>query len=262
MKQFTPPHLDCSIFDECRTAFITGGNRGIGKAIAKSLAEDGINLIISCRSLSTENREFFDNLKRFGIKIGVINIDLENPESIKEGMKKINELKTIPDILINNAGQASFSSFMFTRLDDVKRIFQVNYFAPLQITQNLIKKILRKPYGRVINIGSVAGIDGSEGNSAYGASKAALMLWTRSLAKELSKTNITVNAIAPGIISTQMSDSIKDNMKTAMVESQALMRSGSAEEVANVVKFLCKKSSQGITGQILRVDGGTEGWCK
>lgn len=240
-----------------KTAVITGCNRGIGKAILERLAEEGANIIALTRNLSEDNLNLFDSIaSENGVSIKAIQIDLNDEISIKEAMKEISALKIPIDILVNNAGIADFSGILRIGLETAHRIFQINYFSVLQIIQALTKCLMKANGASIINIASVAGMDGSVGNSAYGASKAAVILATKCWSKELAQLKIRVNAVAPGFIDTDMNSAISDNIINQSIPNLALRRMGEAKEVASAVAFLASDDASYITGQTIRIDGG------
>ena len=183
-------------------------------------------------------------------------MDLSDSESIKQGMKMALGLNLPIDILVNNAGITKFRPVAMSKIDDFKDIMQVNLYAPVQISQFVIKSMLKQKKGSIINFCSVSGLDMNAGNAAYGASKAAIASVTRTMAKELAKAGIRVNAIAPGFVETDMNKQISPNYMEAMLQQIALGRIAKPDEVAQAVVFLASDDSSYMTGQIIRVDGG------
>jgi len=240
-----------------RTAVVTGGSRGIGLAILKELASEGAN-IIACSSHRTEERETL--YKRIAeenkVSIFPIYFDMADEDSVKEGVKKIKALNLPVDILVNNAGVSHMAILPFTKMTDVHRVFQVNVFSQMLITQNLIGLLSKSEHASIINMSSVAGIDGGVGVCTYGASKAAVALQTKVLAKELSNMKIRVNAIAPGMIDTEMAKQMGDKAVEDMVMSNAAKRIGAPDEVAKCVAFLASDDSSYVNGQTIKIDGG------
>lgn len=240
-----------------RTAVITGASRGIGMAVLNKIAEEGAN-IIACSSHASEQCEaaYAKIADHNSITITPIYFDMSDEVAVKDGVKKIKSLKQPIDILVNNAGIAQMSLLLFTKMTDVHRVFQVNYFSPLIIIQGLVGLLCKSKSPVIVNMASVAGIDGGIGVSVYGSSKASVILSTKVLAQEFSQMHIRVNAVAPGMIETDMADDMGEKAKKAMVESTAIKRLGKTEEVANIVVFLASEESSYINGQIIRVDGG------
>ena len=242
-----------------KTAVLTGASRGIGYAILNKLAEEGAD-VIACSSKKTEELEqnYSEIEKKYGVKITPVFFDLSDETSVKDGIKEIKELKVPIDILVNNAGIGKISLLAFTKMSDAKRMFQINYFSPLMIIQSLIGIMKMSDAPAIINMCSVAGLDGGIGVSIYGSTKASLALTTKVLAQELAQMKIRVNGVAPGMIETDMASDMGEKAKGAMVASAAIKRLGTAEEVAEVVTFLASPESSYINGQILRVDGGLQ----
>jgi 3-oxoacyl-[acyl-carrier protein] reductase len=242
---------------ENKIALITGCNRGIGKAIVHLFAEEGASIVACARKETPELSEKYNRLKaQYGINIFPLYFDLSNDEEIKSAMKQLYSWKINVDILVNNAGIASWSSLAMTKIDDIRNSFQINYFAPVLITQYISKLMSKTKKGMIINMCSVAGMGNTVGNSAYGASKAALILFTKTLAQELSFFNIRVNGIAPGIIDTEMVNVVNEVISNDMINHSAQKRRGLPVEVAQTALFLASDDSSYITGQIIRVDGG------
>ena len=190
------------------------------------------------------------------MRITPVYFDLSDEASIKEGMKFILKEKKPIDILVNNAGMAHGALLQMTSMPVLKDVFQVNFFSQILITQAISRVMMRQRSGSIINISSVAGLDGNQGYTAYGSSKAALALATRTIAKELAPYNIRVNAVAPGLVETHMMDLMEKNAKESMIGTAAMNRPGRPEEIAQMILFLADEKSSFVTGQILRVDGG------
>jgi len=242
---------------EGKTALITGCNRGIGRSILESFVEEGACVVACTRKVDDELKESYQQLvEHNGVQIYPICMDLSDQESIKNGMKEVGDLKIPIDILVNNAGVAKFRPMIMTKIDDFKEMMQVNLYAPVQISQFVIKSMVRQKKGSIINFSSVSGMDMNTGNAAYGASKAAIASLTRTMAKELAKINIRVNAIAPGFVETDMNKQIAADYMGTMLQQIALGRIAKPEEVARVALFLASDESSYLTGQIIRIDGG------
>lgn len=240
-----------------KTALITGCNRGIGRSILEVFAHEGASIIACTRNISDELIDVYRLLSEINsVQIYPICMDLSDQDAIKQGMKEVTALKLPIDILVNNAGIARFKPFVLSKLDDFKEVMQVNFYAPILISQYVVKNMLRQRKGSVINFCSVSGLDMNAGNSAYGASKAAIASLTRTMAKELAKTNIRVNAICPGFVETDMNQQIAEDYVESMLQQIALGRIAKPEEIARVAVFLASDDSSYITGQIIRVDGG------
>ena len=241
-----------------KNAVITGCNRGIGKAILSLFASNGANIWACVRSLDDQFLNYIEVLsKEKGVKITPIICDLKNEDEIKSSFNQIVKSELPVDILVNNAGIIHTALFQMTSMKKMREIFEINYFSQMQVTQLIVKKMVRNKSGSIINLSSSAAIEGNEGRSAYSASKAAIIAATTVLSRELAAYNIRVNGIAPGLTMTDMmkeSTPEKDLNKT--LDRISLSRVGDPEEIANVALFLGSNLSSYITGQVLRVDGG------
>ena len=240
-----------------KIALITGCNRGIGKATMELFIQNGISVIACTRILSDSLTVYYKSLEeKYNVKIYPIKCDLSDEESIKIAMEEVYALKMPIDILVNNAGIAKFSSLLMTRLEEVRKMFQVNYFASLLVTQYVVKLMSRRKAGAIVNLASIAGIDSTVGNCGYGASKAAMILSTKVLARELSVYNIRVNAVAPGFIDTDIQSGIDRQLADNIINNLSIRRLGTPEEVAKVILFLASDQASYVNGQVIRIDGG------
>lgn len=239
-----------------KVAFITGATRGIGRAIALELAKEGYNIALNYR---TEN-EALENLKKEISEIGVecypVQGDVSKAEDSERMTKEIIEHFEQIDVLVNNAGITKDNLILRMKEEEFTDVINVNLVGTFNITKNVIKYMTKKRYGKIINLSSVVGISGNAGQSNYAASKAGIIGFTKSIAKELASRNITANAVAPGFIQTDMTNVLKDEIKEEIESTIPLKRLGTAEDVAKVVKFLASEESSYITGQVINVDGG------
>ena len=239
-----------------KVAFITGATRGIGKAIALELAKEGYNIALNYR---TEN-EALETLKKEISELGVecypVQGDVSKAEDSERMTKEIIEYFEQIDVLVNNAGITKDNLILRMKEEEFTDVINVNLVGTFNITKNVIKYMTKKRYGKIINLSSVVGISGNAGQSNYAASKAGIIGFTKSIAKELASRNITANAVAPGFIQTDMTNVLKDEIKEAIEGTIPLKRLGTAEDVAKVVKFLASDESSYITGQVINVDGG------
>ena len=240
-----------------KTALITGCNRGIGKAMAQKFASEGANLICAIRR---ENLEFKAETdiwaEKYGVKIDFVYFDLTDEDGIKAAFKELNKEKRIIDVLVNNAGIPAGGFLLMTSLAKVKEVFQVNFFSQILVTQLVAKMMMKQKKGVIINMSSVTALDNQAGWTAYGSSKAAMVSFTRTIARELAPFGIRANAIAPGLIDTQMGGEMDEKYQAEMLARADLGRKGTPEEVANLAAFLASDEASYITGQILRIDGG------
>ena len=239
-----------------KTALITGCNRGIGKSILKSFASNGADIWACTRKQSDEFNTFLDHLRsECGVKINTLNFDLLNESEIKEKLKQLYTSNLKIDILVNNAGISHGGFVQMTSMNQIKSVFEINFFSQILIIQIIAKIMLRQKKGSIINIASVAGIDANPGNIAYGSSKAALIYATKTMAKEFAPF-VRVNAIAPGLTETEMAGEMEKNARENMVSSSAMKRMADPAEIAEVALFLASDQSSFVNGQIIRVDGG------
>lgn len=239
-----------------KVAFITGATRGIGKQIAITLAEEGFDIAINYRK---ENDELLDTKKQIeekGVKCLAVQGDVSSFEDSEKMIKEIIEKYEKIDVLVNNAGITKDSLIMRMKKEDFDDVINVNLIGTFNITKNVVPYMMKQRSGRIINISSVVGVSGNAGQTNYSASKAGIIGFTKSLAKELGSRNILVNAVAPGFIETQMTEVLKDEIKEEISKSIPLKRMGKTEDVANLVKFLSHEDSSYITGQVINVDGG------
>ena len=239
-----------------KVAFITGATRGIGRAIALELAKEGYNIALNYR---TEN-EALESLKKeisdMGVECYPVQGDVSKAEDSERMTKEIIEHFEQIDVLVNNAGITKDNLILRMKEEEFTDVINVNLVGTFNITKNVIKYMTKKRYGKIINLSSVVGISGNAGQSNYAASKAGIIGFTKSIAKELASRNITANAVAPGFIQTDMTNVLKDEIKEAIEGTIPLKRLGTAEDVAKVVKFLASEESSYITGQVINVDGG------
>ena len=239
-----------------KKALVTGGSRGIGKAIVLELASKGCDVLFTYHS-SIESAKL---VEAEGVRLGAKIIGFQADASkLFEAEKTINfilENLSGLDILVNNAGITKDNLLMRMSEDDFDKIIAANLKSVFNYTKASLKQMISQRYGRIINITSVVAIIGNPGQANYVASKAGIIGFTKSSAKELASRNITVNAIAPGYISTDMTEKLNDKQKEAIVSLIPLKRIGVPEDVAKVVSFLASEDADYITGQIISVDGG------
>lgn len=242
---------------EHKVVCITGADGGIGKEITKKFASEGATLILTSIAESDEFSRFIKELiDSYKVNVYPFYFDMSNEEEIKNGLKDIKALKLKINVLINNAGMPHLAILPFTKMVDVKKVFQVNYFAQLQITQGLLGSIAKDGDSVILNAASIAGIDGDIGNCVYGATKASMILFTKVLSKELASSKIRVNAVAPGLTSTAFADAMGDKARASMEQISIMGRMATPQEIANTYFFLATKDASFINGQVVRVDGG------
>ena len=239
-----------------KVAMITGATRGIGKQIALTLANEGYNIVLNYRTKNDELIQAKNEIESKNVKCLTVQGDVTNFEDCKQMIERaINEFGKI-DVLINNAGITKDMLLARMKEEDFKQVIDVNLVGTFNMTKNVISYMMKARNGRIINISSVVGIAGNAGQTNYSASKAGIIGFTKSLAKEVASRNILVNAVAPGFIETNMTDVLKQEVKDEIAKNIPLKRMGTPKDVANVVKFLASEDSSYITGQVISVDGG------
>lgn len=237
-------------------ALITGATRGIGKQIALCLAKEGYDIALNYRTQNEELENTKKEIESFGVKVLPVQGDVSKFEDCERFVKEIIDEFGKIDVLVNNAGITKDTLIMRMSKEDFDQVIDVNLAGTFNVTKNVITYMLKARQGRIINISSVVGIAGNAGQTNYAASKAGIIGFSKSLAKEVASRNILVNCIAPGFITTDMTNVLKDEVKEEIAKNIPLKRMGSPEDVANVVKFLASNDSSYITGQVIHVDGG------
>ncbi len=239
-----------------KVALITGATRGIGKQIALTLAKEGYNIVINYREENDEVNTAKGEIEAIGVECLTVKGDVskfdECESFVKQAIEKFGQI----DVLVNNAGITKDMLLMRMNKQDFEQVIDVNLIGTFNVTKNVISYMIKARTGRIINISSIVGINGNSGQTNYSASKAGIIGFTKSLAKEVASRNILVNAVAPGFIQTNMTDVLKEEVKEEIAKNIPLKRMGTAQDVANVVKFLASEDSSYITGQVLQIDGG------
>lgn len=237
-------------------ALITGGARGIGKQIAITLAKEGYDIALNYRSNTDELVKLKEEIESYKVKCLLVQGDVSNfGDTERIAKETIDEFGKI-DVLVNNAGITKDMLLLRMKKEDFESVLDVNLVGTFNMTKNVANYMMKARQGKIINISSVVGVSGNAGQANYAASKAGIIGFTKSLAKELASRNVLVNAVAPGFIGTDMTNVLKDDVKEKILEQIPLKRIGNAEEVANVVKFLASNDSSYITGQVINIDGG------
>lgn len=236
---------------------ITGCNRGIGKSLVESFASVGYNVWACARKVTPEYETWLKKIaERYHVWIKPVYFEMTDTDALNSGIQRIIDDGVSIDVLINNAGISTVGLLSMSKVDDIKKLFDVNFFAMLRIIQKVSKRMARQRHGVIINMGSIAGIEPQPGKIAYGSSKAAVMLMTKCLAKELGPMGIRVNTIAPGPVETEMIHQYNDEVLRNLALESALKRLGTSEEIAKVALFLASEQASYINGEIIRVDGG------
>lgn len=242
--------------DERNVVLITGGARGIGKAIARRFAKEGYNLVINYVSDKTDIEKLKEEFKEFNIEVLFIKSDVSNFASCEQMVKTTIEKFGKIDVLINNAGITKDNLILRMSDEEFDKVININLKGTFNVTKNVIPYMMKRRNGKIVNLSSVVGISGNAGQCNYSASKAGIIGFTKSIAKELASRNILANCVAPGFIDTDMTSILGDNVKDNIFLQIPLKRMGTSQEVANTVYFLAGEGNTYITGQVLNVDGG------
>ena len=240
-----------------KVAIITGANRGIGKSIVETFAENGATIIACVRTLSPDTELWMKSVEeRFNVPVTPVLVDLSDDESVKDLVKKIILISKKVDILVNNAGIASGALFQMTTISELRKVFEINFFSQIVISQGISRIMSRNKSGSIINLASTSAFIADPGTLAYGSSKSAFARATKSMATELGPMGIRVNALAPSVTKTDMFDQMSADARDSLIESSALKRCAEPQDIANVALFLASDLSLYVTGQVIRVDGG------
>lgn len=239
-----------------KVVLITGATRGIGKQIALTLADEGYDIALNYRKEDENLINTKKEIEEKNVKCLAVKGEISNFEDTEKFVKEVIEEYGKIDVLVNNAGITKDMLLVRMKKEDFESVIDVNLVGTFNVTKNVISYMMKARSGRIINISSVVGVTGNSGQTNYSASKAGIIGFTKSLAKEVASRNILVNAIAPGFIETNMTDVLKDEVKEEIAKNIPLKRMGNTQDVANVVKFLASEDSTYITGQVINVDGG------
>ncbi len=242
--------------EERKVAFITGGSRGIGKEVALKFADNGYNIVINYVSDKTDTKGLEKEFTKRGVEALIIKADVTNTEQIENLVNEVIEKFGKIDVLVNNAGVTKDNLLMRMSEEEFDKVVEVNLKGTFIVTKAVIKYMMKKRSGSIINLSSVVGVAGNAGQANYSASKAGIIGFTKSVAKELASRNIRANAVAPGFIETDMTAVLSDSVKENIHNQIPLKRMGSAKEVANLIYFLGSDESSYITGQTINIDGG------
>jgi len=232
-----------------KTALVTGASRGIGEAIARKLGESGAHVLVAARSADRVNQIASEIGNATGVELDISSAD------VRERVGAILKERSI-DILVNNAGITEDDLFIRMKPDAWTNVLRTNLDSAFHITQEIVKKMIRARWGRVINISSIVGLMGNPGQVNYASSKAAIIGFTKALALEIGSRNITVNAIAPGYIQTAMTDALGDDARKTLTDRIALKRLGTVDDIAYATVFLASEQASYITGTVVNVSGG------
>jgi 3-oxoacyl-[acyl-carrier protein] reductase len=244
------------MYDDYKNAVVTGAARGIGKTIAQKLAKQGLNVVVS-DILFDDVKKVADELKKtFGVKSLAVKTDISCAEDARKLIKTtVDELGSV-DFLINNAGVTRDNLAVRMSEQDWDMVLNINLKGTFLCSQAASREMMKQRFGRIINLASVSGILGTPGQANYAASKAGVIALTKSLARELGKRNICVNAIAPGFILTEMTEKLPGKVKEDYISNIPLKRAGTPEDIADVVSFLISPAASYVTGTVINVSGG------
>jgi len=238
-----------------KTAVITGSSRGLGRAIAEKLGKLGANVVLT--GTSDTVLKTASELEEMGIKVAAVVGDVRNADDVKAMMAKAVESFGGVDILVNNAGITKDKPMAMMSEDDWDTVLDINLKGCFLCTKAAAKLMIKKRYGRIINVSSVAGAYGNPGQANYSASKGGMLGLTKTAAKELAPRGITCNAVTPGLIESDMTEILPEDLKRKYLEKIALGRFGTPEDVANVVAFLVSEQANYISGEVINISGGS-----
>lgn len=239
-----------------KVALVTGASRGIGRAIALYLAQLGAKVAVNYASSEEEARKVVETISRDGGQAILVQGDVSNSSDVEAIVNKVVEEWGTIDILVNNAGINRDTLLMRMKEEDWDKVINVNLKGVYNCTRSVSRIMMKKRYGKIINISSIVGVVGNIGQANYAAAKAGIIGFSKSVAKELASRNVQVNVVAPGFIETDMTNALSDSIKENILSQIPVGRYGKPEEVAYVVGFLASDLSQYITGQVIHVDGG------
>src|SRR6516225_8606073 len=238
-----------------RVAFVTGASRGIGRSIALTLCRANFDIVVASPEIE-RNEQVAEEIRSCGGTAATLNLDVTSPESVKEGFAKTLRDKTRIDVLVNNAGVTRDGLALRMKPADWELVLNLNLNGAFRCIQQVLPSMMRNRWGRIINISSVVGQAGAAGQANYAASKAGLIGLTKSLAQEMGSRGVTVNAVAPGYIETDMTRVLPEDVKAKILAQVPLGRIGQPEDIAAAVKFLASEEAAYITGHVLAVNGG------
>jgi 3-oxoacyl-[acyl-carrier protein] reductase len=244
------------VIERGRVALVTGGGRGIGRALAVRLAEEGANLAISYRSNDAAAGEAAEKVRGAGVEIELFKGDVSSPEDVEALFNGVSDTFGRVDILVNNAGITRDNLLMRMKEEEFDDVLRTNLKGTYLCTRAALRPMVRARWGRIVNVSSVVGLVGNAGQANYAASKAGIIGFTKSVAREVAQRGITVNAVAPGYVETELTGSLPEKVKEQIREQVPAGRFGEPEEVAEVIAFLVGEEAGYVTGQTIAVDGG------
>lgn len=239
-----------------QTAIVTGGSRGIGRAVAMRLAKDGMNLVINYRGNSAAAEETERLCRELGAKVLLVQGDVSRAEDCEKLAEHAKEAFGRVDVLVNNAGITRDGLLARMTEEDFRAVLDVNLVGPWNMMKAVNRIMMKQRYGRIVNLSSVTGLMGNMGQTNYAAAKAGIVGMTKSYAREVANRGITVNAVAPGFIDTDMTEAMPEGAKDKIITGIPMGRTGKPDDVSEAVAFLASEQAGYITGEVLRVDGG------
>ncbi|WP_108669730.1 3-oxoacyl-[acyl-carrier-protein] reductase [Peribacillus acanthi] len=239
-----------------KAALVTGASRGIGREIALELAREGADVAVNFAGSESKANEVVDEIKAMGRNAIAIQCDVSDSAAVSEMIQKSLDTFGKLDILVNNAGITKDNLLMRMKEEEWDSVINTNLKGVFLCTKAITRSMMKQRSGRIINVASIVGVSGNAGQANYVAAKAGVIGFTKTAAKELASRNITVNAIAPGFITTDMTDKLTEEVKEAMLNQIPLARLGEPRDIARVVAFLASEDSAYMTGQTLHIDGG------
>lgn len=239
-------------------ALITGGSRGIGRVVALNLAKEGYDITFCYTSNEAAAQETVAEIEKTGVKALAVKVDVSNESDVNALVQAARDAFGPIEVLVNNAGITRDGLLLRMSEKDISDVLDTNLKGAFFCTKAVLKDMMKSRYGKIINITSIVGVTGNAGQSNYAASKAGLIGFTKSVAKEYGSKGICVNAVAPGFIETEMTEKLPEEVKNTYLERISLKRFGTPEDVANVVSFLAGHKSDYVTGQVIEVTGGMQ----
>lgn len=239
-----------------KVALVTGASRGIGRAIALELARHGAKIAVNYAGSEAKAKEVVEEIEQMGGEAFMVQANVASSEAVEQMVKEVTERFGRIDILVNNAGITRDNLLMRMKEEEWDDVINTNLKGVFHCTKAVTRPMMKQRFGRIVNIASIVGVSGNPGQANYVAAKAGVIGFTKTAAKELASRNITVNAIAPGFITTDMTDRLSEDVRTEMLKQIPLARFGEPEDIAKVVSFLVSDAANYITGQTIHVDGG------